>query len=233
MRFNTELEIKLSNLDYNYDLLKNIAPKNEVIFMIKANAYGHGLLEIVFYAYNELKITRFGCASLGEAIRIRENFPKMKCELWVFSDTELSVDVFKESYLEYNIVPVIHHLEDLEKVLSDKEFGFLPLVLKIDTGMNRLGMTKKDLALVIDKLKTNNRKSIFHLMTHFSNSYKKVKPKDRTNRQYEEFLAWKKEFKANGISIEETSCANSGSIEQKVSLEESHIRPGLMLYGPP
>ena len=39
-------------------------------------------------------------------------------------------------------------------------------------------------------------------------------------------------FKDNGISIKGTSCSNSGAIEQQIGLDETHIRPGLMLYGP-
>ena len=55
---------------------------------------------------------------------------------------------------------------------------------------------------------------------------------DRTHRQYQLFIKIKEELNSAGICIEETSCANSGAIEQNISLEETHIRPGLMLYGP-
>jgi alanine racemase len=232
MRFSTELQVHLDNLSFNYDLLREIAPSNETIFMVKANAYGHGLLEIVYYAFFELGMKRFGCASLGEAITIREKFPKMQCELWVFSDTELGVNDYKELYLDFNIVPVIHNIEDLKTVVSDKDFSNLPLVLKLDTGMLRLGMTDEELPQVIELLKKYSRTSIHHLMTHFSSSYIKLKNGDRTTRQYESFLKAKIEINSAGIHIEETSCANSGAIEQKFSLQESHIRPGLMLYGP-
>jgi alanine racemase len=232
MRYNTELQVHLPNLAYNFDLLNKIAPANETIFMVKANAYGHGLLEIVHYAFYELGIKRFGCASLGEAMTIRENFPKMQCELWVFSDTELGIERFKECYLDFNIIPVIHHMEDLKKVVSDKDFSNLPLVIKLDTGMHRLGLGESEISELTTLLKSHSRLTIHHLMTHFANSYKKLKPNDSTNRQYKLFLKIKKEIQNSGISIEETSCANSGSIEQKIGLDESHIRPGLMMYGP-
>lgn len=232
MRFSTELQVKLGNLSYNYDELKKITNGNETIFMVKADAYGHGVLEIVTYAYLELGIKRFGCASLGEAKFIREQLPNLFCELWVFSDTEIGVEQFKETYLDLNIIPVIHAFKDLEYFVRDKELSHLPLVIKLDTGMHRLGINQTDIAKMITLLKNSNRKSIHHLMTHFSNSYLKIKSSDRTSRQYEIFNNTKNEIRAAGLEIEETSCANSGAIEQGFGLSESHIRPGLMLYGP-
>ena len=231
MRFNTELKIHLGQMANNFELLKKAAPTNEIIFMVKANAYGHGLFEIVHFAFHELGIKRFGCASLGEAIALRHKFPEMPSELWVFSDLSLMHPKAKEAYLDQNIIPVISHLNDLSLILEDKDFAFLPLVLKFDTGMNRLGFNLPELKQVIAVIKSSGRKQIKHLMTHFANSYLTLKEKDKTHRQYNEFLLIKKERAANGIQIHETSCANSGAIEQGFSLEESHIRPGLMMYG--
>ena len=62
-------------------------------------------------------------------------------------------------------------------------------------------------------------------MTHFASSYVKLKNGDKTHQQYEKFLRIKEKFNKAGISFEESSCANSGAIEQKFSLEETHIRP--------
>jgi alanine racemase len=232
MRYSTELRINLKNLSYNYDLLKKVAPGNKTIFMVKANAYGHGIFEIVNYSYTELGITRFGCASLGEAISIRKKYPQMKCELWVFSETNLELDECREYYLDYNIVPVIHDLDDFKLIVSDSEFLNMPLVLKLDTGMHRIGINASDITSILETLKRNSRKKIHHLMTHFGNSYLKIKNGDRTYRQYESFTSTKTKLLDAGIKIEETSCSNSGAIEQGFGLEESHIRPGLMLYGP-
>ena len=178
MRYHTELTVKLDNLAYNYNLLKKITPNNEVIFMVKANAYGHGLMEIVSYAANELGVKRFGCASLGEAVAIRKTLPHLKCELWVFSDSNLEVDSFNELYLDYNIIPVIHNFADLERVLSNQDFKYMPLVVKIDTGMKRLGIKDDDGEKLVCLLSQYKRKCIDHLMTHLSSSYLKPKKGD-------------------------------------------------------
>ena len=68
-------------------------------------------------------------------------------------------------------------------------------------------------------------------MTHFSSSYIPLKKGNRSYQQYEKFNSILAEFKDAGIDVRETSCANSGAIEQDFGLECSHIRPGLMLYG--
>ncbi len=231
MRLGSKLTVDLGQLATNVNLLKELA-SNEIIFMVKADAYGHGLLEVTHFAYHELGIKRFGCACLGEAMAIRKAYPQMEAELWVFSDSNLEQEEAKEYYLDYNIAPVIHALSDLKIVLNDKDYQYLPLILKFDTGMHRLGLCQGDLDEIIMLLKSSGRKTVKHLMTHFANSYLKIKQTDRTSRQYQEFLDIKQNLKTAGISIEETSCANSGAIEQKFSLAETHIRPGLMLYGP-
>ena len=114
------LTIDLEALANNWRAL-DAKTQCETAAVVKANAYGHGLLEIVYYAFNELGIKRFGCASLGEAMKIRESLPTLQCELWVFSDSELDGEKFKEYYLDYNIIPVIHNLRDLKNILEDKK----------------------------------------------------------------------------------------------------------------
>ena len=85
---------------------------------------------------------------------------------------------------------------------------------------------------VIKKIKHHGRKSIYHLMSHFSSASLNMKKSKRNVEQKERFLKLKNDFLAAGIDLERTSLANSGAIEQKAGLEETHIRPGLMIYGP-
>lgn len=232
MRYSSELTINLRYLEENYRSLKHLAPNNQVIFMIKANAYGHGLEEMARFATNQLGIQSFGVASVGEAMVLRKNHPDLNCELLVFSDTEILDKKYKECYLDYNIIPVIHSLAQLTSILGDVDFKYLPLVIKFDTGMHRLGILEEQIEKVIELLKAKGRTTIYHLMTHFSSSYIKSKEGDRTQRQVESFERIKARLGDAGIVFEHSSSANSGAIEQNIGLNESHIRPGLMLYGP-
>jgi alanine racemase len=228
MRFSSTFLVDLNLLEENFYKLRKLAPKNDIIFMVKANAYGHGLIEITQFAYNNLDIKVFGCASLGEAIAIKNIIKNSDIEIFVFSDLELETHL--ESYKDSGIFPVLSSLSQV-KFIVDSKIN-LDLVIKINTGMNRLGLRESDFSSVIEYLVKNKVFSIKHLMTHFSHSFFKIKDGDKTNRQYSKFLAFKESLRTSNIDIKSTSVSNSGAIEQKFGLEETHIRPGLMLYGP-
>lgn len=232
MRFGTSFNVNLPLLKENFLKLKELAPKCETIFMVKADAYGHGLIEITRYAFEECGIKRFGVATLKEAIFLRKNLPFLEFELWVFSDLNLELEEVKELYLDFNIVPVLSSLRQLELVVEDKEFDSMPLVLKFDTGMNRLGIQESEVDDCIQLLKSKQKKSLKHVLTHFSSSYLPINKNQKTKDQLELFSNIKLKLNEADIIFEESSCANSGAIEQGIGLEETHIRPGLMLYGP-
>ena len=103
MRLNSELCINLNRLDYNLKSLKELAPNNEIIFMVKANAYGHGLLEIVEYAHTDHNISHFGVADIAEAIEIRKKLPHLKIDLFVFSSCISDLVQNKDDILDLNI----------------------------------------------------------------------------------------------------------------------------------
>jgi alanine racemase len=230
MRNKTRLIVNLNHLESNLNLMRGQCPSNTLIFMVKANAYGHGLIEITNAAY-DCGVRMFGVATLFEAVEVRKNCPHINdSEIIVFSDTELdSRDA--ELYSELKIIPVIHCLQDLKNFLSNSQMTHVPLYLKFNTGMNRLGFNSEDIQEVAGLLKSSKR-SVDHLMTHFACSYYIVKNADRTQRQYQSFREIKRMFIDAGVEVLATSVSNSGAIEQGVGLEETHIRPGLMLYGP-
>ncbi|MBC75363.1 MAG: alanine racemase [Halobacteriovoraceae bacterium] len=232
MRYRSELEVDFRVLKENFDLLRELTPSNKVVFMVKANAYGHGLLECSKFASEELDVDSLGVASLGEAVHLRKSLPSMNTDILVLSDTGMMFNHVRELYLDYNISPVLSSIEDLKDFLEDKRFQHAPLLLKVDTGMNRLGILPTEVDKACSLMKAHGRRSIEHLMTHFACSYKKFREGDKTDKQNKLFQKIKKQIRDESISINKTSCANSGAIEQGIGLGESHIRPGLMLYGP-
>lgn len=231
MRLKTGFHIDLGILKKNVEKLRARAPHNKILFMVKANAYGHGVVPIVRYCVEELGIREFGCAATGEARQLRRELPDLEFDIFVFSDVQLELRFSKELYLNQRILPVISSLNDLEEILQDRDFKFFPLCIKFNTGMNRLGIPFEQNLEVIDLLKKYGRDSVYHLLSHFCCASQSIKNK-RTQLQYERFLNIKQSFQEQGIKIENSSMANSGAIEQNFALEETHIRPGLMLYGP-
>jgi alanine racemase len=230
MRYESRLLVNFSNLEYNLKNLKAKAPQNEVLFMIKADAYGHGLEEVYEFAAMELGIKKFGVASLKEGVILREKYHHLKTDIYIFSDLNLSLSNSQDVYEKFNLIPVLASLDDVKCFMqwSSK----VPLVIKFNTGMNRIGLEYNNLEALIKLLKENKVTTIHHIMTHFASSYFKVKDDDSTYRQYQLFKTIKDELRGAGITYSHSSCANSGAIEQEFALAEDIIRPGLMLYGP-
>lgn len=232
MRYRTRLYIDLNLLAENVDKLRALCPNNKILFMVKGDAYGHGMTQVVRFANTKLGINEFGCATLGEARRLREELSDLQFEIYVFSDTNLEFQSCTDYYLNRRIVPVISNFDDLDFFLSESDFANFPLCLKFNTGMNRLGIEFSDLDKVIERLKSHQRNSIHHLFTHFGQSSDEIVEGSAVWNQYREFKEIKAKFAVSGISVERSSASNSGAIEQSFGLEETHIRPGLMLYGP-
>ena len=233
MRFGTKLEVRLDYLAQNFNLLRsNYLGNQEIIFMVKANAYGHGLVPITEFAKSELQVKEFGVATLGEALELYKANPGFDSKIIIFSDHGIGNPDLLAYYTSLSMIPIHSDIESLQIFLNHKMFRNFPLYLKFNTGMNRLGLNYEDLEQIIILIKKSGRKNITHLMSHFACSYLKHNKQPLTEQQYKKFMLIKKELRAAGLEIEETSMANSGAIETRFALNESHVRPGLMLYGP-
>ena len=114
MRFNSSLNVDLNILGSNVDKLKKLAIGKDIVFMVKSNAYGHGLVPTVSFAVKELGLKEFGCASLAEACELRDSLKDDEFDIYVFSDLNLDLKNCAEYYVQRRILPVISQMEDLE-----------------------------------------------------------------------------------------------------------------------
>lgn len=230
MRYSTYLEVNLKLLEENVGMIRSLAPQAKLLPMVKSDAYGNGILPVARFLTEEMNIKHIGCATVGEAIALNEGIPNFQAKSIVFSDQELYLPHVRDAYLKYEIAPMIFNIKDLEFILRDPLFKKLPLIIKLNTGMNRLGLTLEDLKPFLPELKS---RGIDHLMTHFARSSQHIKAGDKNNNQYQEFKEAKAYLESEGIEVRETSVSNSGAIEQRFGVDETYVRPGLMLYGPP
>lgn len=232
MKFRSRLVINLHHLAYNYFLIKKLAPNTSVLFMVKADGYGHGMIPIVRYAVTELGISEFGCATIGEALKLREELNDLEFDIYVFSDIQLELFENADIYLKRRIIPVISNVSELDYILHTEGFEYFPICLKFNTGMNRLGLDPKDAAMIIAKLKRHGRDTLHHLISHYANASYPMDTNERNIDQRNCFTELKNQFINSGIKLSRTSQSNSGAIEQMVGFDDTHIRPGLMMYGP-
>lgn len=225
MSFGARALIRLGTLQHNLQVLRDAAPDAKVMAVIKANAYGHGMIAV---ARALTSVDAFAVARLPEALLLREAGIHQPIVLLsgVFSRQEL------HSAADHGFELVVHCEEQVE--LLDAPAGE-PLVawLKVDTGMNRLGFTPERAADLIAPLRASKTVSDLRLMTHFADADNIDGP--LTTRQMDRFRGI-----ANGFDGS-VSVANSPAMlgwpdiaSARTSLGFSGdcwIRPGIALFG--
>jgi len=215
-KFGVSIEVNLHHFQDNFSLVKTFAPKSKRLAMIKANAYGHGLVSC---AKALPDADAFGVARLFEAKKLRDAGITQPIVLMAGFFTE--EQLFRAVELECDLV--IHekwqlaHLEKLPPSVS------MRIWLKVNTGMNRLGISTDDVTFAYSALEKIKAVKEIILMTHFSDADDPSNPK--TLKQLEAF-----KVATRSLSCEK-SLANSAAI---IAFPESHfdwVRPGIMLYG--
>lgn len=210
------IKINLSALSHNLKKVREFAPASKVMAVIKANAYGHGMLA----AAEQLDAAdMFAVAMPAEAHALRAaGCTKPVIVLHGFSNHE-ELELFSE----LNLSSVVHQQQQLDMLVSHPLSRAIDVWIKADTGMNRLGISCDLVDAFYAQLQNcQNVKDVF-LMSHFANA-EDVGSEININ-QLNAFLKVK-----SSIEVA-SSMANSAAIMQ---LPESHfevVRPGIMLYG--
>ncbi len=209
--------INLKALQYNLQRVRESAGNSDVIAVIKANGYGHGLLRVAQALANS---DAFAVAKTEEALALREaGITKPILLLEGFTDgPELAL------LQQHAIDTVVHHPEQITLLEQARLPQPLKVWLKVDTGMHRLGIGIDQFDTCFSRLQAcNNVMPSMVIMSHFANADDRSDP--RTFTQLKRF------FNATKGCDLPFSLANSAAI---LSCDESHgawVRPGIMLYG--
>jgi len=209
--------IDLSALEHNLSVVRRHTPSSRVMAVIKADAYGHGLL----HAAEAFKSADgFAMLELDAAIRLREAGYRQTILLieGFFSITELAL------FEHYQFCTVIHHSEQLEMLPAYRRLGGLDVFLKLNTGMNRLGFTPEQFPAALESLKSNPTVGQITLMTHFS-----CADEPNGGREVAGQLQCFNAVTA-GWNLPR-SLANSAAILRYPETHADWVRPGIMLYG--
>ncbi len=186
--------------------------------MVKANAYGHGLVQV---AAALAAADALATARLDEAVALRAAYPLRR--IIVLSEY-CSSDLLDEcGHHRFDLV--LHQIADVETMCRAQLSAAINIWLKLDTGMHRLGLPCDDAAMVqqlIAKLAANRNTRELLLMSHFASAEADA---ENTQAQLQCFT------NLTNTMSGERSLANSAAI---INLPGSHfdwVRPGIMLYG--
>ena len=162
----TKAIIDLKAFDHNINFIRKKFPESKIILPVKANAYGHGDILISKEA-ERLKIEYLAIARVNEGIKLRENGISLPI---IDFGVELGINI--EAAITYNIqlsVSSMENLKEIEKV-SEKLNKKIPIHLKVDTGMRRLGCNPEDCEKLAKYINDSPYLFLKGLYSHFARS---------------------------------------------------------------
>lgn len=181
----TKANIDLDAIKHNVSHLKmHIQPHVRIIAVVKANAYGHGDIEVAKAAL-EAGASMLAVATPDEALHIRKHFPTTELLVLGHSPTTFVTDAAKENI--YLTVFSKEWVEEAKKYSTDKP---LNLHIKVDTGMNRIGIkTIEELQSLYETIEATENFSVDGIFTHFATADEKDEShfQKQVNR-FEKFL---------------------------------------------
>jgi len=214
----TKAIVRLQDIVANYQLAAGLAPTSQSIPVIKANAYGHGMLAVAQHL--EPLAPALAVAFMDEAVRLRD--AGIRKPILVLQGVSRAADMGEAAARNFWLV--LHSKRQAEWVLSAKLQDSVRVWVKVDTGMHRLGFQPHELGKLCDRMCSSvNIKQGPVLSTHLACADDPADP--MTERQVETLRD------CAGKHHLDISIANSAGI---LFWPQSHAqwnRPGYMLYG--
>jgi alanine racemase len=206
--------IDLNALRHNLAVVRRHAPHSQVLAVVKANAYGHGLGRVA-RALGDAD--GYALLEIEAAVQLREAGCDRRIVLLegVFDTRELAVAVAR------GLEPVVHHDAQVRMLAALAGGAGIDVMLKLNTGMNRLGFQPREFPGALAALEQAPGVRNITLMTHFASA---DEPRG---------VSWQKavfDETAGGLSLPR-SMANSAAVLRFPETHADRVRPGIMLYG--
>ncbi len=218
----TWITISGQALAHNLELLRARLPQQTLLAVVKANAYGHGLVPVA-QQLESLGIAHFGVALLEEGIMLRAS--GIKGDILVMNGAYGNAH---QHVRDYQLTPVVYRLDDLHafaKVGLAKNTG---VHLKVDTGMHRLGIPHQQLDEFLNHCNSLHTLRITGLMTHFATASSN---QTTMQQQVQRFRQAHQCLHAHGHDPEWIHTANSDAALGGQTIYGNMVRLGLPLYG--
>ena len=222
----TYASIDLAALGHNLSQIRErLSDTCSVMAVVKANAYGHGAIEIA-RTLVDLGISRLAVASVREGMALRE--------AGITADILVLVDLFDhhlKDLVAYRLTPVITEQRLLPALAKAAEVGSqpFPIHIKVDTGMGRLGFSPHEVAALFDALPGWKSLRVEGFMTHLADS--DGDDSSHTEQQLKSFRSLLDQVERRGFKVPIVHTANSAAIVRYPQSHFSLVRPGIMLYG--
>lgn len=226
MLHTTQVTVDLTALVNNLSLIRErLANECSVMAVVKANAYGHGAVE-VSRALVQAGVPRLAVASVHEGVALRE--------AGITADILVLVDLFDthlQELLTHRLTPVITEHRLLPSIAKAAQAGTqpFPIHIKVDTGMGRLGFSPSELATLFNALPGWKSLRLEGFMTHLADS--DGDDPSHTEHQLKTFRGLLEQVEQRGITVPFVHMANSAAIIRYPQSHFSLVRPGIMLYG--
>lgn len=232
----TFAEVNIENLVHNWNQVKKVAQDDRFICpMVKANAYGHGDIQIA-QALEREGALGLGVCLIEEGLLLRS--AGIKSDILVFRGFDKQG---AEKILEYQLTPIVStwaQIHALEAVADSP----VKVHLKFNTGMNRLGFEADQAEKLFEYFSKSKKLKLKAILSHLASGEDAYLPEGFSVRQMKKFIEISDYFKSRDIY---THLLNSGgilSLAKARTMQESEFnsmlflnkwgfRPGLMLYG--
>ena len=161
--YKTWIEISESALKNNFKIFRKLVGKSKIFCVVKANAYGHGLLEIV-KVLEKLDTDFYAVDDINDALKIRDiGVTKLILVLGYtrFSNLKRAID--------NNISLTVYNTEVLKYILKLNCTNLAKIHVKVETGLNRQGISGTELVKLVKLIKNHPNKVILEgISTHFA-----------------------------------------------------------------
>ena len=226
-------EIDLKAVRHNFRELRKLAfdqlePRIsrsvDILSVVKADAYGHGMVEVAKILEQE-GCRFFAVSNVLEAIELRESGNKRRIVLFETTLPELARDLVK-----YDLTPAVCTIElarELDR-LAKRAHKRLPVHIKIDTGMGRLGVWHEAAPAFVHEVAKFRNLHVEGIFTHFPVADTDAK---FTERQIDDFAKVVSDLIRDQVPFRYLHAANSMGLVAYKNRIFNLVRPGVMLYG--
>jgi alanine racemase len=216
-------EVNLSAIAYNFQAVRKIVKNRQIIAVVKADAYGHGAVE-VSKKFIEEGASYLAVAFIDEAVKLRD--AGITAPIIVLFDRKEVREFF-----DFKLIPVVYNVDDARSLSNEarKRNTVLHIHVKIDTGMGRIGLSGNALINDLEKIAKMQRIKITGLISHFSDA--DLSDKSYATVQLEKFNKVREALSRKLNRKIFSHIANSATVLTFKDAYLDAVRPGIMLYG--